>query len=575
MQDLKIWEEKIKEKRKNTEFRDFVKEIASWLPLSFYKEGAMISRYPIKKRIKKIIDSKKFEKELLNIPHTEYQTSKTFFENLSELYDDMPFDNMISFEKNENSAFADIISSSKNIYLSSNVVKWCENVAYSFSVKVWSRNIYNSFCVWNNSENIYQSMAIINSYNIFFSKFIDNSNNIYFSNNLISCKYCIFCRDLENAEYCWDNKKLTKEEYRSKIKIFLSLNKNNYYELYQKNLSYGRNSWSNNVQWSFIHSSENITNGTIVFQTKNARNIIAIWWKDTCENMYDCIACGSVLTSDVYWWIDSGWWDNIYCCNGVWSCSHLYYSQYLENCSFCLGCIWLKNKSFCILNKQYSKEEWYKLADTIFASMEKEGILWEFFPWSLNPFYFNDTMAYLIDDSFSKEEVEKSWYMWRDEKIKVDIPEWAEVVYVKNPPFLSDIPLNKGDSQSGADILEITPPTRSSLPNNQAEILTRHPELVSGSLKGKSPNYDSELNSEWQRNNSVSNSKWEILDNYQGFDSSGNWKINHEILRKVIVDKDGNYYKIVPMEYDFLMKYELSLPEIHWLERIKLGFKFQ
>jgi hypothetical protein len=40
----------------------------------------------------------------------------------------------------------------------------------------------------------------------------------------------------------------------------------------------------------------------------------------------------------------------------------------------------LKNKSFCILNKQYSKEEWYELADKIFAFMEKDGILGGFFP---------------------------------------------------------------------------------------------------------------------------------------------------------------------------------------------------
>jgi hypothetical protein len=32
-------------------------------------------------------------------------------------------------------------------------------------------------------------------------------------------------------------------------------------------------------------------------------------------------------------------------------------------------------------------------------------------------------MAYLIDDSFTKEEVEKDGYMWREENIKVDIPE--------------------------------------------------------------------------------------------------------------------------------------------------------
>ncbi len=48
----------------------------------------------------------------------------------------------------------------------------------------------------------------------------------------------------------------------------------------------------------------------------------------------------------------------------------------------------------------------------------------------MNPFYFNDTAAYLIDDSFTKEEVEAEGYLRRDEKIKVDIPEDAEIVYV-------------------------------------------------------------------------------------------------------------------------------------------------
>jgi hypothetical protein len=55
--------------------------------------------------------------------------------------------------------------------------------------------------------------------------------------------------------------------------------------------------------------------------------------------------------------------------------SNIYYSHNIDNCSFCLGCIGLKNKSFCILNKQYTKEEWYEMADKIFATMEKDGIL--------------------------------------------------------------------------------------------------------------------------------------------------------------------------------------------------------
>ncbi|MDD5770354.1 MAG: hypothetical protein PHE25_05280, partial [Candidatus Gracilibacteria bacterium] len=88
-------------------------------------------------------------------------------------------------------------------------------------------------------------------------------------------------------------------------------------------------------------------------------------------------------------------------------------------------------------------------------------------------------------------------YMWRDEKIKVDIPENAEIVETKN------------------------------------------------------------------------------LSSFQGFDSNGNWQINPEIMKKVIKDDNGNIYKIVPMEYEFLMKHGLPLPEIHWLDRIKLGFKFK
>ena len=46
----------------------------------------------------------------------------------------------------------------------------------------------------------------------------------------------------------------------------------------------------------------------------------------------------------------------------------------------------------------------------------------------MNPFYFNDTAAYLIDPSFTKEEVTAKGYLRRDEPIKVDIPVGATLV---------------------------------------------------------------------------------------------------------------------------------------------------
>jgi hypothetical protein len=69
------------------------------------------------------------------------------------------------------------------------------------------------------------------------------------------------------------------------------------------------------------------------------------------------------------------------------------------------------------------------------------------------------------------------------------------------------------------------------------------------------------------------NSGWQKLDDYQGFDKNWVWQINPEILNKVIVDENGNYYRIIKQEYDFLMKYGLPLPEIHWLERIRKGLR--
>ncbi|USN57716.1 MAG: hypothetical protein H6767_04985 [Candidatus Peribacteria bacterium] len=48
-------------------------------------------------------------------------------------------------------------------------------------------------------------------------------------------------------------------------------------------------------------------------------------------------------------------------------------------------------------------------------------------------------MAGILGD-FTKEEVEKEGYMWRDEEIRVDIPAGAEVVYTTPPQSPSILP---------------------------------------------------------------------------------------------------------------------------------------
>jgi hypothetical protein len=516
---IQQYQDKIKEKRKQTPFREFIMEIASWDSFNFYKNQWLISSYPPSDRVINLVAIWKGEK---NIFPQEIQKEKPFLEQFSEFFREIEQECSIHHTTSENCEYTNKLSFAKNCYLSNTVIRDVSNIFYSFSIKENSHNVFNSVIVWNNCDNIYFWVWIIESSNIFYSKYIISSSNIWFSTNLIGCSECIFCDSLENKKYCIENKEYSKEEYSKKKEDILK-QKENFLSFFKNIKIKWKNQGENIIQSYFVRESENVENGFICYRVKNGRNIMFLWWENQNENMYDFCDGWTVGNSDIYgvnWaW---GWSQNIYLSKWIIRSSNIYYCYNLDSCSFCLGCINLQNKSYCIFNKEYSKEEWEKKVEEIFSRMDQDWVLGEFFPGTMNPYYFNDTLASLMIN-FSKEEVIKKWYMWRDEKIKADIPQSGEMIYV-NPPVLSDI-------------LENTPPARSSLPPQSR------------------------------------GTEGEFLSSLQSFDSSGVWKINPEILKKIIIDSSGNYYKIVPTEYDFLIKYALPIPEIHWFERIKLGLK--
>ena len=113
---------------------------------------------------------------------------------------------------------------------------------------------------------------------------------------------------------------------------------------------------------------ENVENGFMVSNINNARNILFSWGKSIKSWFYDSLSPWA--TGDFYGSIHCACYSgNLFCCANVYKSTNIYYSFYLNECSYCLGCIWLKNKSFCILNKQYSKEDWFKKANEIFETL--------------------------------------------------------------------------------------------------------------------------------------------------------------------------------------------------------------
>jgi len=428
MTNLKAWQNKIKEKRKQTSFRDFLMEIVSCRVLWFSKQNGIVSIFPDSDRIGDVVSHSEYYKDE-NQASLDYNHDMNFFDNYKKLYLQSKKPAVFHFWDTNNSEFSDQIVDSSNCYLSFVVIKDCEDIFYSFSVKGGSSNVFNSLMVWNNCQYVYFSNAVLESFNIFYSRFVNNSSNIWLSTNMTWCHECILCSDLDNCSYYIENKKYEKEEYLKKKAEILS-DKKMFLDrcISLSKASTNAHPWSNNVSWVYNIESNNLENAYFNYQLDTGRNTILVWWQWLGENIYDTFT-STPPENDIYGCFSVWFWSDYYCSCHIPRSHNIYYSYFLDSCSFCIWCIWLKNKSYCILNKQYSKEEWEVLADKIFSQMDQDGTLWKFFPWELNPFYFNDTMAWILGD-FTKEEVEAKWYLWRDKEVKVDIPASSDVISV-------------------------------------------------------------------------------------------------------------------------------------------------
>lgn len=279
MPSLAHWENKIKERQKQVSFRDFVKHIASWNPVMFYKNGGVPSRFPMSPRSKTPISVQDFEQERENQELESWIRWEKidFFVEYAQNFKNKAFANFFHYAKNENIDFADSVQNSKNVYLSQIAMMDCENILYSFSTKDGSRNVFGSFMSWDHSENVYMSTAVIQSFGIFYSRYVKNSNNVWFSTNLSGCTECFGCSYLENASYYINNKNFSKEDY-FRFKSELLQQKDHFTKWYDTTLQIpGANIASENVSWQAIVESENVENGYFVYNIKNGRNII-LWW---------------------------------------------------------------------------------------------------------------------------------------------------------------------------------------------------------------------------------------------------------------------------------------------------------
>lgn len=357
----------------------------------------------------------------------EYDSSRSFFEQFKELAEktpQMPLE--VNYPTLVNSEYINHASTAKNCYLIYTADE-CENVLYSEVLAHDKDSMDVTMC--GGLELCYQLINSGPGFRMFYSEDCENCQEVYFSKDLSGCNNCFGCVGLRKKSYCIFNEQYTKEEYQRKLKEFGVDSYKNVEALRQQALAF----WKK-YPHKFAHTLRNLNvTGDYIYSSKNAKDMYVVH-----EGAEDCRYCGILTMPPAKDCYDYNIWGNgaqrVYECIIVgeaadtikfsyqaWSSvRNIEYSFFAVSSSNLFGCANTRNKQYCILNKQYTKEEYEKLREKIIQDMsdrpytDKAGKVYkygEFFPPETSLSSYNESYA---NDFFplTKEEAEVKGFSW-------------------------------------------------------------------------------------------------------------------------------------------------------------------
>ena len=374
--------------------------------------------------------------------------TRPFFEQWAELFQVVP-QLAMNNQASENCEYTNQSEKNKDCYM-----MFCSNDSRDCLHGMWVAHGLNCVdCLYvERGELCYEAMNCSHSYHCAFSQNLENCSDVFFSRNCIGCKHCFGCVNLRNKEYFFFNEQLSKEEYEERIREMpLSSHATIQHSLklfseFSKDFPRKYYSGANNedatgdyllhdhdVHHSFnCRNSEHLCNCQDAWWGRNCRDLT-----ETAENDFSYSLEGAGQSSNALFskkFIDS---------SNILYCSHCNFSKNL------FGCVGLNHAQFCILNKQYTKDEYEELVPKIIEHMKQTplrslngsfaGHEWgSHFPSELSPYGYNETVA---QEYFplTREEALAKGYGWRE--AKDETPQVERILPASQlPDSIADIP---------------------------------------------------------------------------------------------------------------------------------------
>ncbi|MBI4225440.1 MAG: hypothetical protein HY617_03860 [Candidatus Sungbacteria bacterium] len=361
-----------------------------------------------------------------------YDFSRPFFEQFKELMYAVPWasrniSNAINSDYSNNAYYL------KNCYLCFST-GYSEDAAYAIDAGYLKSTF--DLTTGMRDELCYEGSFLYDCNRVFYSHNLEQCHNVWFSRDCVGCSDCFGSANLRNKQYHIFNKPYTREAYGEELKrIFDQGSYQSFVEVKERVAKHWRSlpykymsGWHNaSVSGDFVSYGKNAKYCYNATQIEDSRYCQGVYlgatkdsydytlWGETSELMYEALQTGNACHNVKFSW-------------NCWSSAHdVEYSVHCHSSpSYLFGCVGLKKKSYCIFNKQYSKEDYFALREKIIRHMHEmpytdaRGNIYrygEFFPSEFSPFAYNETIAgdFLPRE---KDEALERGYSWHDSEAR-------------------------------------------------------------------------------------------------------------------------------------------------------------
>ncbi|MDD5103357.1 MAG: hypothetical protein PHX93_03070 [Candidatus Peribacteraceae bacterium] len=365
-----------------------------------------------------------------------FDSSKSFFEQFQELQHAVPRVPLVN-NGAVNSDFCNFADENKNCYLLTSANN-NEDSFFGF-LAVGNRNAVDT--LWcTDCELVYECVDCRKCYDLKYSHDCDDCHSSAFLADCRGVHDSLLCIGLRQKKNHLLNQPVSSSEI-ARLKEELNGNESKRREMEQKFIEL-QHEHAIRIA-SVAIGSENVS-GNNLFESRNVYHGFDVYSSRDCAYLHDGLGAsdcfdisffdGTELCYESTSLIGYGYRFTMYCRDS----RDLFYCDSCHGCEECFGCVGLRKKKHCILNKQYSPSEYVERVAAIVEYMQSNNEWGEFFPIALSPFAYNETIAQEYFPHSKQEVLERGW-QWKDRK--EELPKVTKLIPAAQlPDSISDIP---------------------------------------------------------------------------------------------------------------------------------------